>query len=420
MIQEFSVQNFLSFQEKQTISFVATSDKKLLDELTCEPKPGGIKLLKMMMLYGANASGKSNLLNAIEALWSMLFHPQTEEHKSVDYYIPFALTKDKPTEFNVVFWANGRRFQYDLVYDSYTIIYEKMMYTTDKDVLALMYKREYQKISFGSTLGIKVKQRDEFIKETLKNHTLLSSLNKKNLDVPVVLKDLYEWIKENVHELSVHNDGLKIAVQAENNSSLKRLIIDLMGKADFNITDFSVTSVAVPDTVVDILQTRNDLPDYLKNQLLKPREQIFFKHTTQQGEEFQIDFKSESTGTRAYFRLARILYDLRKGGSVFLEDELDNALHYDLLIHYLQTYIQYSCNSQLIFATHNQQLMDEDWMIRRDMVWIVEKDRDTAASSLERVSDMGIHKNLSLKNAYSIGKLGGKPILSSTLFLMED
>jgi hypothetical protein len=90
-------------------------------------------------------------------------------------------------------------------------------------------------------------------------------------------------------------------------------------------------------------------------------------------------------------------------------------LHYDLLIHYLKTYLQTGSKSQLLFASHNQLLLDEDWMIRRDMVWFAEKDRKTASTILYRASDMGLHKNVSLMNAYRIGKLGAKPVLGSTL-----
>lgn len=151
-----------------------------------------------------------------------------------------------------------------------------------------------------------------------------------------------------------------------------------------------------------------------KERLLTPKKQVFFTHETERGK-FQISFGLQSSGTRIYFRLARLLFDLRSDGFIFMEDELEDSLHYDLLIHYLQTYFQTCGKSQLIFTTHNQLLLDEDWMIRRDMIWFVEKDRKTATSTLYRASDMGIHKNISLMNAYRIGKLGAKPLLGSTL-----
>jgi AAA15 family ATPase/GTPase len=113
--------------------------------------------------------------------------------------------------------------------------------------------------------------------------------------------------------------------------------------------------------------------------------------------------------------LARLLFDIKDGGCVLMEDELEESLHYELLIHYLQTFLQTSGKSQFIFTTHNQQLLNESWMIRRDMVWFTEKDRKSGSTVLSRASDMGLHKNVSLMNAYRIGKLGARPILGSTL-----
>ncbi len=414
MIQEFSVQNFLSIRDKQTISFVATSDKTLSEELIIEPKPG-VRLLRMSMIYGANASGKSNLLQAMQALWFLLFSPQEKEHNKIPFYQPFELSKGEPTRFDVIFWANNRRYQYILEHDNYAILYEKMLYTSDKGILSDMYERKKGgSILFGSTIGIKAKQRDELNRETLGNHTVLSTLNKKNINAPQVMKELYEWIKSNVHELGVHNNGRKIAEQAESDPVLKNLIIDLLNKADFNISDFRLIDFSIPDELAEEIKNDDDLSDSAKERYLRPNKKLLFTHETEAGN-FQIDFGLESAGTQAYFRLARLLFDIKDCGCVLMEDELEDSLHYELLIHYLQTYLQISGKSQFIFTTHNQQLLNENWMIRRDMVWFTEKDRKSGSTILSRASDMGLHKNVSLMNAYKIGKLGARPVLGSTL-----
>lgn len=419
MIQEFSVQNFLSFRDKQTISFIATSDKTLLNELTVETSLSGVRLLRLSMIYGANASGKSNLLLAIQALWKLLFNPQSRENEPIVHYQPFELLKGEPTRFEIIFWANNRRFVYVIEYDKQFILYEKLQYTSDGGGLSLMYEREKGGvINFGGTLdegrGVRVSIKKDLIRETLGNHTVLSTLNKKNIDVPKEMRELYEWVKTHVHELDIYNEAIPLAEQIENNQKLKNLVIELLNKADFNITDIRLIETTLPDEVVNAIRNDEDLSESAKARYLRPQKQILFTHETEAGS-FPISFGMESAGTRAYFRLSRLLFDLRNDGYVFLEDELEDKLHYDLLIHYLQTYIQTNSKSQLLFATHNQLLLDEDWMIRRDMVWFAEKDRKTASTILYRASDMGLHKNVSLMNAYRIGKLGAKPILGSTL-----
>lgn len=414
MIQEFSVQNYLSFRDRQKIDFLATSERKLKEELTYEVKPG-VRILRMALIYGANASGKSNLLNAIQALWLLLYSPLDKEDDEIPFYSPFQLQKDKPISFEIIFWVKTVKYQYSIEYTENEILFEKLMYTTEAGVLSLLYERNgTEEIKFGGTVDIKAKQKKDFNRETLKNHTVISTLNKKNIEAPKELADLYSWIKSKVHELGIHNNALDIAEQASKNNNLKSLIIDLLCRADFNVTDFKIIENKLPDKLRDEIMQDDTISNDLKKKLLSPRKDLFFVHNAGENT-FELGFGLESAGTRVYFRLARILFELGIGGSIIMEDEIEDSLHYDLLIHYLQMFLQTSNDSQLIFTTHNQLLLDENWMLRRDMIWLVEKDKNTASSHLIRVSELGIHQNLSLLNAYRIGKMGAKPNLGSTI-----
>jgi AAA15 family ATPase/GTPase len=278
-----------------------------------------------------------------------------------------------------------------------------------------LYEREIGKdIKFGSTIDIKSKVKNDFNTDTLKNHTVLSTLNKKNIDAPKILIELYEWIKNSVHELGSHNDSVEIAEYADKNVKVKQFLLDLLSKADFNITDFNVVESKINDSLLEEILKDDSLPKDLKNRLLKPQKQVLFTHKNNE-EEFQIEFGMQSSGTRVYFRLARLLIELGNHGTIALEDELEDSLHYDLLLHFLETFLRYEKNSQLIFTTHNQMLLDESWMVRRDMICFIEKSRVKSNSEIYKASDLGLHKNLSLLNAYRIGKLGAKPNLGSTM-----
>lgn len=414
MIQEFSVKNFLSFKEKHTINFLASSDKTLLEELTFEPK-SGVKILKLMMIYGANASGKSNLIIAIQTLWMMFISPLSDESDKIEFYRPFELSKDESSEFEIIFWKDRRKFKYKIEFNENEILKEKLEYNTDSGILSDLYERELGKdIKFGSTIEIKAKERSELNTNTLKNHTVLSTLNKKNIHAPKVLLDLYNWIRSNVHEIDAYNDALEIAENATKNTKTKEFLLDILCKADFNITDIKILESKLNDKLIQQIISDNSLDVTLKEKLLKPQKQVIFYHKGE-SENFPISFGLESKGTRAYFRLARLLLELQNGGSIVLEDELEDSLHYELLLHFIETFLRIENDNQLIFTTHNQMLLDENWMLRRDMVCLVEKSKNTSSSGISRVSDLGLHKNLSLLNAYRIGKLGAKPTLGSTL-----
>ncbi|MCD8409716.1 AAA family ATPase [Tenacibaculum finnmarkense] len=414
MIQEFSLTNFLSFNDKQTINLLASSDKKHLDELTYEPKKG-VKILKLLMIYGANASGKSNLLNAIQILWMLLISPKEKENSKISFYNPFKLNIDKPIEFEIIFWVDDRKFKYEIKYNEYEILFEKLEYVTDSGVMSDLYEREIGKdIKFGSTIAINTKVKNDFNTNTLKNHTVLSTLNKKNIDAPKILIELYEWIKNSVHELGSHNNAIKIVEYANKDAKIKEFLLGLLCRADFNIIDFNVVESKMNESLLEEILKDDSLSQSLKDKLLKPQKQLLFTHKNDD-DEFQIEFGMQSSGTRVYFRLARLLIELGNHGTIALEDELEDSLHYDLLLHFLETFLRYEKNSQLIFTTHNQMLLDEDWMLRRDMICFIEKSRNKSNSEIYKASDLGLHKNLSLLNAYKIGKLGAKPNLGSTM-----
>lgn len=414
MIQEFSLKNFLSFNDKQTIDLLASKDKTHLEELTYEPKEG-VKILKLLMIYGANASGKSNLLIAIQSLWMLMISPEDRENDKIDFYKPFKLNSGKPTEFDIIFWMDNRKFRYEIKFNEFEILYEKLEYVTDSGIMSNLYLRVAGKdIKFGSTIEIKAKAKNDFNTETLKNHTVLSTLNKKNINAPKILLDLYDWIKNNVIELGAHNDSIEIAEYANKDIKVKEFLLDLLSRADFNISDFKVIESKLNSKLIEEISKDDSLSEALKEKLLSPQKQVLFTHKNDD-EEFQIEFGMESSGTRVYFRLARLLIELGNRGTIVLEDELEDSLHYDLLLHFLETFLRIENNSQLIFATHNQMLLGEDWMLRRDMVCFVEKSRNKSNSEAYKASDLGLHKNLSLLNAYKIGKLGAKPNLGSTI-----
>lgn len=414
MIQEFSLKNFMSFDKKQTISFLATSDKTLLNELTYEPKKG-VKLLKLFIVYGANASGKSNFLFGMESLWRMLITPEDKEDEEINYYKPFKLNNNKPIEFKIIFWVGTRKFTYEVEFNQYEILFEKLQYVTDSGKMSNLYERKVnEEIKFGSTIDIKAKIKNDFNTGTLKNHTVLSTLNKKNISAPDILTDLYKWIKGNVIKTGEYNNSLDIAEFANKDNKAKEFLLDLMSRADFNITDFSVIEYKPNKELIEEFLKDDSLPSSLKDKILKPRKQVLFTHENKY-KEFQIEFGMESSGTRVYFRLARLLIELGNHGTIMFEDELEDSLHYDLLLHFIETFLRTESNSQLIFTTHNQMLLGEDWMLRRDMVCFVEKSVKESSSELYKASDLGLHKNVSLLNAYKIGKLGAKPNLGSTI-----
>lgn len=416
MIYSFYAENFLSIKDRQSVSFATTSDKTVRDLVAVEVKPN-VYINKLGIFYGANASGKSNMLYAMEALFSLMYLPQFDKSADVFRYAPFALCKGQPTHMGVVFYKDGIKYDYEISYCDTHIISEKLGYFPTR-TRADFYTREFigidkqPKIEFGSTLKMYSKTKNSIIENTFNNHTVLSAIAKMSLkDDAAMITELHGWVKTKVHNVNGDiDDSMVVAINKVcKDGHKKKFYIDLLHKADFNITNISIVDKTndIPTQMVEKVMS-SWLPDEEKFTMLND---VSFTNHSDNGD-FEILSRFQSDGTKRFMELLDYLYDLVKENHIYFFDELGNRMHYDLMVYYIALMLHNSDQSQLFFTTHNILLLEEDF-VRRDMVYLAEKDKASAASSYTRVSDMGLHKNISLYNAYKIGRLGAKPDLGS-------
>lgn len=424
MIRSFSVENFRSIRNRQTVSFETTADKVMRELLSVEVKPGCF-INKLGVFYGANASGKSNILFALEAVFSLLVSPYSSKELPVMYHQPFKLSEDKPVSFKVDFFVGNIEYTYEISYVDSHIISESLNYYPSGSRVALFYNRKYvgrdmqPEIEFGNTLKLSSKTKQSLIESTFNNHTLLSTIGKLSLKEDArPFTDLFNWIMERVH--NVNGDRIFSSLASELNGvcadvSKKEFYKLLLSKADFNIVDFSVEEKKGREEFIRFFLTERGGKSRTETE--KSYDVMFTNHSVEG--DFEIDKKYQSDGTLRFIELLNTLYDMVTDNHVYFFDELGNRMHYDLLVFYLTIYLYNSEASQLLFSTHSIMLLEEEFM-RRDMVYLTEKDRDNASSSFTRISDMGLHKNLSLYNAYRYGKLGAKPEIGSPYLNMKN
>lgn len=393
MIREFRVKNYMSIREEQVLSFEATKDTTAQELLTVEINPN-VRLNRMLIIYGANASGKSNVLYAFEMIWKLLTHPFTHKEQVIPFY-PFALDKAQNTCLSVSFYIEKTRYDYSVEYNNRRIVSEKMEYTPN-GVMSLFYKRDFVNedvapvIEFGKTLGLYAKSKRTITDNTLNNHTVLSTFAKVSLGEDAkTFRNVYNWIM--THLLSPQTDNLlDIAQKLLEDKGKKEYFLSAMDKADFNIADISIG-----------------------NEKRAPKgKDVFFTHHTTSGNDFTLSSFDQSLGTLRYFELQEYMYNMLHQVHIYWFDEIETNLHYDLLLYYLTTFILNANHSQILFTTQDQQLLNEEF-IRRDMVWFTEKSKEDASTELYCASEFGLHKNLSLYKAYRTGKLGAKPELGS-------
>jgi AAA15 family ATPase/GTPase len=426
MIRDFWVQNYLSIRDKQELSFLAKGPSSELVTEVAE----GVFLYKLGILYGPNASGKSNMLLALNEVFRLLVLPKSDANESINRSIPFILTKDDPIEMHVSFYANGIRYDYDVSFNEKYILSEYLYYYPNKSK-ALFYERHFvgeniqTEIKFGPSLQLSVKTQDSIRENTLNNHSVLSVCRKAALKEDIApFNVLHSWIMDNYHE--VDGDGQKGVVETLKdayNSPVKRKFYNIMlQKADLNILEYRpiVEDRYVPAEYRERIQKEN-IPEKMKEALLKPTaDSIAFVNHSSNGN-FDVPLKLQSNGTLKYIQILDALYDMITSSHVYYLDELGEDLHNDLLYYYLNVFIFNSEKSQLIITSQETTLLSQDLINEnRGVVWFVEKNKETASSEYSRGDSFGLHKNLSLYNSYRIGRLGAKPELGSIFINLED
>lgn len=426
MIEEFWVKNYLSIRDKQELSFVA---KGPASELVSEVVDG-VFLNKLGILYGPNASGKSNMLIALNEVFRILVNPKSDATDSIRGYIPFMLSKNEPTEMHVSFYANGIKYDYSVQFNDRSILKEVLYYYPNKSK-ALFYMRSFvgenvqAEIKFGPSLDLTKKTQDSIRENTLNNHSVLSVCRKAALKDDIVrFNELHAWIMDNYHE--VDGDGKKGLVEvlkdAYNDPQKRKFYNMMLQKADLNILDYKPITEDryIPKRFKERIQ-KEEIPEEMKEILLKPTaEAVSFMNHSSDGN-FEIPLRYQSKGTQKFISILDVLYDLITNSHVYYLDELGEDLHCDLLFYYINVFLFNSDKSQLIITSQETALLSQEIINEnRGIVWLVEKNRDTASSEYSRGDSFGLHKNLSFYNSYHIGRLGAKPELGSIFINLED
>ncbi|WP_455972589.1 AAA family ATPase [Bacteroides congonensis] len=426
MIRDFGVKNYLSIRDKQELSFLAKGPSSELVTEVAE----GVFLYKLGILYGSNASGKSNMLIAMNEVFRLLVMPKSDATVRIGGCVPFVLTEDEPTEMHVSFYANGTRYDYDVKFNGKHILSEALYYYPNKSK-SLFYERSFvdenvqADIKFGASLKLQVKTQESIRENTLNNHSVLSVCRKAALKEDIApFNTLHAWIMDNYHEIDGDGDRgiVDILKDTYNDVKKRKFYTTMLQKADLNIMEYRpvVEDRFVPNDFRERILKEN-IPEEMKDALLKPTtDSITFLNHSDNGD-FDIPIRWQSKGTQKYIRILDALYDMITSPHVFFLDELGEDLHNDLLYYYLNVFIFNSEKSQLIITSQETTLLSQDLINEnRGVVWFVEKNKKTASSEYARGDSFGLHKNLSLYNSYRIGRLGAKPELGSIFINLED
>lgn len=442
MLVDFSVENFLSFSDKQTLSFEPDAKVKGLEDyyfisvLDKDKLHKSLSLLKIGMIYGANASGKSNFLKALNYLKSIALKTKTEKNTTLKY-APFGMDYSKSSVMEVNFISCQTKYNYKVEFNRNSIVYEELNqypYLTARKSKNV-YKRttdgekQLPNIVFEKSLKIDSLTLKQLNIVTLWNETVLASFSKISADIPAV-RNACDWFKYYLNELFPLQTPLDVISTAFIDDNLVKVdsIVNALKRADFNISGITIDKKRpVRDylqEIVDSFDEEQKLPikvDVLDDVGNSNIPKIMMKHKTDQSE-FVLPYKLESEGTKRYFGLIGVLMNLSLFSVMMMIDELDMSLHPELYDAFIVSFLKNVKESQLLFTTHNREFLQKKHLLRKDALWIANK-RDSGSTEMYSFADFGssvIRDTTSIYNAYSVGKLGGVPKNASDLLFYEE
>lgn len=423
MIINFSIQNFGSVKDKQTLTFEADKSDHL--ESSYIIHTNGLRLLKIALIYGANASGKTTILKALEFLRNIVLVPKTKKTDELDFQ-PFLFDSETPNQNSVIsieFIANDTKYFYEVEFFRKAVVNETLnFYNPNK---ANVYKRttdinnQFTKIKFGSKIKIDKTIEKNLEANTLWNNTVLGGFLKTNVDVKE-LKEVVEWFKNYLQPLIFPKTQLEgfVTVKIDKGELSKLDVINILKKADFHISDIVIheEEKEILDGFIEFVKKQLKTPD---NEVKKLEEivkitsgNIEFEHTVNQTK-YTLPIEMESQGTRRFYGFAGLLALLIKNSTAFPIDELESSLHPDLYTHFILSFLLNTERSQIIATTHNREILDNRDIFRNDAIWFTDKNEkcSTELFSLADFDSSIVRNTTNIYNAYKSGKLKATPNL---------
>ncbi|WP_440856573.1 AAA family ATPase [Pseudomonas syringae] len=410
VIVDFTVKNFRSLRDEAVLSMHVENPKKHLIGNISYPLDDRLGLLRTAAIYGANASGKSNVLLALSALkWIIRESGSLKEDASIATYEPFLLspeTREAPVTFEIEFVIpNNYRYIYIISFTRNKIVYESLDFYPSRQKANVFLRKEedtWETISFGSHYKGGSKKIPIF-----SNNSYLSAAG-NNASTPKLIKTVYNYFKR---ILTMGNSKeLPVAELYESDVILK------FTGAFLKLTDTGVTSITKKESDLESLKSLSkSMPQKFRDSLLlKHKFEFTFTHESEDGESFVLPLAEESEGTQQLFRLLPIILTTFMMGGVLVIDEIENSFHphiAELIIGLFNNPDVNSQNAQLIFSTHDIQLMSPK-NLRRDQIWFTSKTKGASTlSSLDEFDKETVTASSPYNNWYNEGRFGAVPII---------
>lgn len=395
MFVQFSVKNHKSIRERAVISMAATKDKSLQE---CLITPDGKRnLVPVMAVYGANAAGKSNILQALWKMRDMVCGKYAKLLKGEGLpqeAFAFAEEITQPTEFEVIYYYEGIKYAYGFTFDKKCILTE-YLYHWPRGREALIFSREGKKYEFRENM----QEQMTLAGRTPENRLYLVTSNEWNC---AQTEKAYLWFREEILGMSDKGTDLEqTLLELQKGEKQKQKILKEMLLADLGITDVLLRGTQKEPEVATVhcLTDKNGQKSY-----------------------YTLEMEQESVGTQRFFSRIGFWLEALEKGALILTDEIESSMHPLLtrhLIEMIQDPERNKHHAQLIFTTHNTGLLDLT-LFRRDQIWFAEKDENTMQTEIYALTDFSPRKGENIAKGYLQGRYGAIPFVGGGEEIWEE
>lgn len=421
MLLEFRLSNFRSYAAEKRFSMVVGPGKELLSNTMTIEGFDRHPLLRSAAIYGANASGKSNLIHAFA--FFRYFVLQSSESRPEGDKIPFhpflldPKLVSQPSQFEITFLLDGVRHQYGFVV-SRDRVHEEWLTVYPKGKPQEWFHRTLDEAGKSTWAWSRTHLRGDkshLAERTRDNAIFLSVAAQWN---HVQIKPIYRWFRNNLQVLHAGSSVMSYTrEQLLKNRTFREWLTGILKAADTGICRVLAKERTAH---TDHLHFPSDMPDetrkyFAEGFLTELKVEV---HTTRRSpgtnQEVEWDLELESDGTQRMLELLGPIYNVLKEGAVLVMDELDTSLHAYITRELVQLFNNPRTNpghAQLVFTTHDTSLLDPT-LFRRDQIWFTAKDA-SGGTDLYSLEDFSPRKGESLQKGYLVGRYGAIPILKS-------
>ncbi len=410
MIVDFSFQNYRSFKDEQVLSLNAAMPGKHLIENIAFPD-SKIGTLRTAAIYGANASGKSNILKSIDALSRLIVSSgDLKESQKIPVYNPYVLDVDgKNSEiyFEIEFFLpDNKRYRYSVAFNHFEITSEVLDYYPSRQKANIFSRKSgqtWEEISFGSYYKGGLRRIPFF-----KNNSYLSKAG-NNAGSPEFIRNIYKYFRNLTFVAPDHRFIINDYLEERDNLNI---ISGLLCNVDTGISGIIMENNEEDSDIV----FPSNMPEDMKVAFKKKfQTKIRFSHKSETGEYAYFDEDAESDGTLRLFNLLPLLVEALERGSVVLMDELDSSFHAHiaaLVVRLFNDAVVNRRGAQLIFTSHDLTLLKSS-RLRRDQIWFVDKKEGSSKLySLDEYDKKQVTANSPYSIWYDEGRFGAIPNLN--------